>query len=265
MKISVITPSYNQAPYLERTIRSVVDQEGDFELEYLVMDGGSTDGSLDILRRWEHRLTWTSGPDGGQADAINQGLVRATGDVLAYLNSDDVYKPGALAAVAEAFRARPQLRWLVGRADIIDEHDREIRQAITAYKDFWLRRGSRWWFFVENPISQMGVFWHRRAFEEIGGFRTELGLALDYDYWARLWLRWEPFFHPQLLASFRWYETSKSGATYRAQFEQELEVARQWSPSRAALWLHRINIHKIVWSYDAMRAWRRMRGRLSEP
>ena len=107
MKISIITPSFEQAEFLERTIESVLCQQGDFELEYLVIDGGSRDGSVEILQRYGDQLQWVSEPDGGQGDAINKGMARASGDVLAYLNSDDVYRPGALAAVAF-------LLWLVG-------------------------------------------------------------------------------------------------------------------------------------------------------
>ena len=132
MKFTIITPSLNQGAFIERTLKSIQAQRRDVDVEHWVMDGGSTDGTLDILRRCEGQLSWTSGPDQGQSDAINKGLRRATGDILAWLNSDDVYEPGALVAVAAAYRTRP-FQWAFGNCRIIDETDREIRRAVTAY------------------------------------------------------------------------------------------------------------------------------------
>src|SRR3954449_7004186 len=113
MKLTIITPSYNQAAFIERTLQSVLDQ-GYPDLEYLVVDGGSTDGSVDVIRRYEDRLAWwVSEPDAGQTDALNKALRRASGDVVAYINSDDYYLPGAFDAALGALE-RSQARWLVG-------------------------------------------------------------------------------------------------------------------------------------------------------
>src|SRR6476660_9299939 len=126
MRISIVTPSYNQGAYIGRTIDSILSQEGDFELDYRVIDGGSTDDTVAVLKSYGDRVAWTSEKDKGQVDAINKGLAKATGDIVGWINSDDLLLPGALAKVADAFRARPSVEWVHGRCVIIDEHDQEV-------------------------------------------------------------------------------------------------------------------------------------------
>ena len=123
LRISIITPSYDQAHFIERAIKSVLTQTGPFDLEYLVLDGGSNDGTREILQKYNGLLYWESAPDKGQIDAINKGLRRATGDIVGWLNSDDALAPGALQRVAEAFTLRPDIEWVHGRCDVIDTND----------------------------------------------------------------------------------------------------------------------------------------------
>ena len=214
MRISVVTPSFNQADFIERTIRSVLAQRGDFELEYLVVDGGSTDGTLDVLRRYGGQLRWTSEPDRGQSDAINKGLRRATGEVLAWLNSDDTYEPGALATAAELLRPGGP-RWCFGDCKVIDEHDREIRRSVTRWKAHQARRYSyRRFLGAGNFISQPAVFFRRELLEEVGGLEDSYHLAMDYDLWLRFGRVAAPSYVPRTLAAFRWHGASKSGGGY---------------------------------------------------
>ena len=237
--ISIITPSYNQANFIEDTILSVLEQ-GYPALEYLIIDGGSTDGTLDILRKYEDRLHWVSEPDRGQAHAINKGMARANGEVVAFLNSDDVYAPGALHAVGEYFATHLQAQWLTGRCNIIDEDGREIRKAITAYKHFWLRFRSYDVLQVLNYISQPATFWRRSLAEEVGSINEDLRFTMDYEYWLRIGQRYRLHVLRQRLAGFRLYAASKSGHGYEDQFAEELSVCRRFaSPVMAAThWLH---------------------------
>jgi glycosyltransferase involved in cell wall biosynthesis len=257
MRISIVTPSFNLCGYLRRTAESILSQQGPFEIEWIVMDGGSTDGSVDLLRTlaaWDPRVCFTSEPDRGQSDAINKGLARATGDVAAWLNADDLYAPGALAAVTEAFSSHPQAQWLVGRCEVIDADDRPIRRAVVRYKERQLRRYHYRKLLRQNFIPQPAVFWRRGFGEAVGPLDESLNWTMDYDLWLRMGRRCDPLVLDALLARFRLHQTSKSGDFRRRQFDEGYEVARRYLDgdwvSRIA---HRVNVEKIVWAYRAMR------------
>ena len=254
VRISVVTPSLNQGPFIERTLRSVLDQQGDFELEHLVLDGGSTDGTREVLDRYADRARVTIEPDTGQANAINKGLRAATGDVIGWLNSDDLLLPGALARVAREFRERPELLWLHGRCEIVDEEDRPIRRWLSAYKDFRCRRYSRDALLIENFVSQMTVFWRRGVHERIGYLDESLHYTFDYDLWLRLSALAPPRFVDERLAAFRWYARSKSGADFEAQFAEDARVFQRYAPAGGLLPLRkRLRTLEILTAYRFLR------------
>jgi glycosyltransferase involved in cell wall biosynthesis len=254
MKISIVTPSLNQGPFIERTLRSVLDQEGDFDLEYLVFDGGSTDETRGILERYAGRVRVVVEPDRGQADAINKGLRAATGDVVAWVNSDDLLYPGTLARVAETFRANPGLVWLHGRCEIVDEDDRPIRRWLSAYKDRRCRRYSREQLLLENFVSQMTVFWRRSVHDRVGYLDEALRYTFDYDLWLRLAALQDPLFLDEKLAAFRWYTRSKSGADFDKQFAEDEGVFRRYAGASRGLWLRkRLKRLQIVGAYHLLR------------
>jgi glycosyltransferase involved in cell wall biosynthesis len=183
--ISIVTPSYNQAEYLEETIRSV--QEQDYpHVEHIVIDGDSDDDSADILRAYDDNLAyWVSEPDRGQSHAINKGLEQATGDILAYLNSDDFYLPGTFEAVAELYRESPEAGLLHGRCRYVNEQGEKVGsqygqfESVADLLDLW----EVWW--SEQQVVQPEVFWTRDVYERVGGFREDLNYVMDYDYWLR--------------------------------------------------------------------------------
>ena len=257
MKISIITPSFNGRRYLEQTSRSILSQAGDFDLEWLVVDGGSTDGTLDFLHTLDAdpRVRWQSEADRGQSHAINKGMALAAGDVVAWLNTDDLYTPGALAAVAGQFTRHSAAQWLVGRCDIIDGEGRAIRQSVTRYKDRSLRRYTFRALLRENFIPQPAVFWRRDFGARVGALDESLHYTMDYDLWLRMGRETGPLFVDQVLAQFRLHEMSKTGQVNRAQFDEQYRVAcRYFGGDRASRWVHRFNVEKIVWAYRAMRA-----------
>ena len=242
MKISIVTPSFNQGAFIERTIESVLEQEGDFELEYIVMDGGSTDGTVDILRKYDDRLTWVSEKDEGQGDAVNKGWRAAEGDVLGWINSDDTYEPGALAAVADEYAAKP-FEWCFGACRMINETDAEIRSFITKYKTHHCERYSYTRLLGCNFISQPATFVSKSAFEEAGEIDVGLTFAMDYDYWLRLGKKYEPRYIPRRLSNFRWHDVSKNGTRYRAALREGYVTAKKYAgegdwAAVATHWLH---------------------------
>jgi glycosyltransferase involved in cell wall biosynthesis len=253
VKISIITPSFGQAGFIERTIESVRSQHGDFEVEHLVVDGGSTDGTVEILRRHEGHLRWLSEPDRGQSDAINKGFRMATGDVLAWLNSDDTYAPGALAAVSAALR-EPGPRWCFGECRIVDAHDREIRRAISGYKSWVSRRYSIRRLVGRDFIPQPATFFRRELLDTVGPIDEALHYAMDYDLWLRFARVSAPVFIPQPLASFRWHAGAKTGGGYRVGAWEAFGVARRHARrlERAALVQHLAHYAAQVAVYGAL-------------
>jgi glycosyltransferase involved in cell wall biosynthesis len=255
--VSIVTPSLNQCAFVERTLESVLSQRGDFDLEYLVQDGGSTDGTLAILERHRGRISLVVEPDLGQADAINRGFRRARGEILGWLNSDDLLRPGAVQAAVEAFRADPAALWLHGRCDIVDEADRPIRRPVAAYKDFRARRHRLDRLLVENYVSQMTVFWRRSLQDRVGLLDTSLRYTFDYDLWLRFAAVVPPLYLPRTLAAFRWHTASKSGSAFERQFAEDLEVFRRHAPDGAWLRLRkRMRTAQILAVYRLLRTLR---------
>jgi len=188
-KLSIITPSLNQGPFIERAITSVLDQ-GYENLEYVIVDGGSDDETVDVIRRYEDRIDWwVSEPDEGQTDAINKGLERVSGDVVAYLNSDDYYLPGAFDTAIGALE-RSGARWMSGASIEVDEEDRPlgagewIPRHPREYED--LIKGRQWWLLTCWCVPQPSSFWRRDVFEEFGPFRRDMHFAFDAEFMLRL-------------------------------------------------------------------------------
>lgn len=205
-RVSIVTPSYNQAQFIEETIRSVLLQ-GYPDQEYIIIDGGSTDGSADIIRKYADHLTfWVSEPDQGQAHALQKGFARATGEIVAYLNSDDVYLPNTLTTIVTRFLLDPELALVHGDAVLIDAAGQTVGHKQGLSGDY-LR------FFLElvNPILQPSAFMRRNALEKAGGIDPAFHMAMDYDLWCRIGLRGMKIEHiPQFLSRFRIHAKSKT-------------------------------------------------------
>ena len=243
----IVTPSYNQAPFIKQTLNSVLSQNQ--PIEYEVMDGGSKDGTVEILKQFTQtygsKFRWQSEKDRGQADAINKGIEKLSqkledqNAIFAYINSDDYYLPEAFAKVAAAFAKHPEAQWLVGDCEIVDAQNRKIQQSVVWYK--LLLRGMYFpsLLFVLNPIPQPAVFIRGAAVKKVGLFNDQLHLVLDYEYWLRL----QQIFGPPLLinqkiAAFRIHGDSKGKNQFVTQFEQQFKIAKQYTQNPVLLFLH---------------------------
>ncbi len=220
-RISIITPSFNQAHLIERTIQSVLDQ-GYPNVEYIVQDGGSRDGTAEVLARFASRLHhWESTPDQGQTDAINRGFRHASGEIMAYLNSDDLLLPGALNAIARYIESHPGVDAVYGHRILIDEQDREIgRWVLPPHDD----RVLSW----ADYVPQETLFWRRRAWEAVGGrFDDSFHFAMDWDFLLRLREAGARFARmPRFIGAFRILEKQKSSASISDVGMQEMSRLR---------------------------------------
>ncbi len=229
MKFTVITPSYNQADYLEQTIKSVVSQEGDFQLQYLIYDGGSTDGSVEIIKKYAekfpHLITWQSQKDEGQVDALNQGLRQADGDVVAYLNSDDYLLPNALKKVAYRFAYKTDRPWIVGNCKI---KARKLKWTFKI-KHIWPIDKARFFLKIFNTINQPAVFIKKELVDKVGEFDQSLNYAFDYDYWLRCLEVSLPDRFKDKLAVFRVHSQSKGSKEFNQQFKEDLQVLSRYN------------------------------------
>ena len=268
-RITVITPSLNQAQFLEQTIRSVLDQNYP-NLEYIVIDGGSTDGSVDIIKRYEDRVAyWVSETDRGQSHAINKGLKRATGEIIAYLNSDDFYLPGALHRVAEVSRRRPETDLIHGRCRSVDAMGNKVGEFfgdISTYSeilDLW----DIWW--GRRNFVQPEVFWTKRITDRIGSFRENLHFGMDYDFWTRILRTGATVARLDIeLACFRLQPNQKSNDRTRAAAEL-LSIVRPllWERHPAVSWPRRLTLQgawlfTVVFGREAAKSLERGEGRL---
>lgn len=259
--LSVVTPSYNQGQFLEDAIRSVVEQDYR-DLEYVVIDGGSTDGSVEIIRKYAHRLAyWSSDPDQGQYDAINKGFARTNGEIMAWLNSDDKYMPWAFSIVADIFRSYPEVQWvttvhplmwnMTGQATSIDFTGGFHRTAFLKGGNFPVKgsHGKRW-------IQQESTFWRRSLWERAGG-RLDLSfkLAADFDLWARFFEHADLYGVRALLGGFRSHGNQRSVQlrdAYMAEAEAVLRRYGAW-PCRAGEGVVRGALWKVLRQHSLAR------------
>jgi len=249
--VSIVTPSYNQAQFLEATMRSVLEQDYP-NIEYIVVDGGSTDGSVEIIERYADQLAWrVSEPDAGQTDAINKGFARANGEILAWLNSDDTYEPGAVREAVNFLMTHPEVGLVYGEANFIDEAGRVIGRFPAAQTDYKrLRQG-----YVHIP--QQAAFWRADLWHQVGPLDAGFYFAMDYDLWVRL-AKLAPlqYLPGRVWANFRLHASGKTIVDDDRCWPEMLRVHYRDGGSRLSVITIKYAIRKVVaplWN------WRRRR------
>ena len=222
--ISIVTPCLNAATTIEEALASVRAQ-GYPRLEHLVVDGGSTDGTIELLERAQG-VRFVSEPDRGRAHAVNKGVAMTSGEVIGWLNADDRYEPGALAAVGEELARKPAAMWATGFCRIVDGEGAEIRGPITSYKNLLLRRWSYPLHLTQNFVADPATFVRRAALEQAGPLEERYAISHDYDLWLRVGRRHAPLVLERTLSSFRMTAGTASMEGFERQFREHAEIAR---------------------------------------
>ncbi|HWQ04862.1 MAG TPA: glycosyltransferase family 2 protein [Longilinea sp.] len=215
MKITIVIPSYNQGQFIGRTIDSILNQ-GYANLELLVMDGGSSDDTLQILKSYGDRIAWQSAPDRGQTQAVNNGWKITTGQILGWVNSDDLLLPGALEKVAGYFETHPETNWLYGNCCYIDAADQTLGDYPVKHYDY-----DRLIKDLQNYVPQPAVFLRRSILDSIGFLNEDLHYVMDLDYWLRIGLKFPAIHLDSPLACLRLHQDAKSVSSYK-RFSTEL-------------------------------------------
>lgn len=239
--ISIVTPSFNQGRFLEETLLSVLGSPYP-HLEYVVVDGGSTDNSVEILRHYHDRLTWwVSEPDGGQYAAINKGFARTTGEVMAWLNADDKYMPWTLEVVGEIFATHPEISWLTTFCPLtLDQGGRAIRCVPKPFSGSGFRQGAHLpgsgWLGAQF-LQQESTFWRRSLWEEAGGsVDGGLRLAGDFDLWVRFARHAELYGVETPLGGFRYHGEQKTSQAYEAYLHEARAVYLRYEAKLPSRW-----------------------------
>ncbi len=221
MKISIVTPSFNQAQYIKQTIESVLSQQTDFEIEYIIIDGGSTDGSIDIIRSYESKLSyWVSEPDKGQSDAIAKGLARATGDVLAWLNSDDVLAVDAVDIALKYLIKYPSVGMVYGNRLALNENGQVL------YRKRMLPIGANS-VYVSMIVGQESCFWRRELYEKVGGVNPKRNFSMDYELFSSFAKVTKLSYCSKLWGAFRIHEESRTVTEYETMGREDVNEVQQ--------------------------------------
>lgn len=251
MKISIFTTSYNHERYIEQTIQSVLSQQVK-NLEYIVIDDGSSDNSVKIIQKYDKKLQLITQKNTGQVVTMNRGLTSTTGDIIGFINSDDILLPGALKKVVKFFEDNPKAMWVTGDYFIINDINEEIHKYIPLYKKILRLFPTFNMLCFANFIPQPSTFWKREILDTVGLFNEKLLYTMDYDYWLRIINKYPLYVINSQISGFRTHSLSKGGSQYVAQLDEEIITVKKYTKNNILLLLHTLhnsiikNIYKVI-------------------
>ena len=243
-KISIIIPSYNKARFIGKTLDSIVKQKYS-NFEVIIQDGGSTDGSLDIIKEYALKYPgvskWESKKDKGQLDAINIGMRKASGEILTYINADDIYLPGAFGEVVRLYSENRDAYWFSGRGKVINDKGKEIAKPVTSYKNFLLSLNTPFLLLVTNYLMQPSVFIIKEAWKEFGPFAGTTDFVMEYDLWLKLAWKKMPITTDKYLSGFRIEPNTITKTMTEKLLLEDEKIVRKYTSSSFVLFLHKLH------------------------
>lgn len=243
-KISIVIPSYNKARFIGQTLNSIVDQKYP-NLEIIIQDGGSNDGTLEVIKKYTRRypsvIKFESKKDKGQLDAINEGMEKATGEILAYINADDIYAQRAFSEVARLYSSNPKAYWFAGRGKVINSNGHEIAKAVTWYKNLCLFLNHKSLILILNYFMQPSVFITRKAWNKFGPFTGTSDFVTEYDMWLKIAKCRMPVVSDKYFSSFRIEPSTITQRNTNKLLSEDEKIIIKYTSNALILFLHKLH------------------------
>lgn len=243
-KISIVIPSYNKVKYIGKTLESIASQNYK-NFEVIIQDGGSTDGTLKIIEKYSKKyprhIRYVSKKDNGQLDAINSGVQKANGDIITFINADDIYTPRTFESVSACYSENPNSLWFAGKSIVIDEKGREIAKIATIYKSFQLKLNSYKFLLSNNYLMQPAVFLKNDAFKKYGLFSGNKFAVMEYEMWLKIGKDQMPTIVNKTLTKFRLEKDTKTSLNSSSLLAEDLKIVSKYTNNRLILFLHKLN------------------------
>jgi glycosyltransferase involved in cell wall biosynthesis len=243
-KISIVIPSFNKVRFIRETLDSIVSQKYS-NLEVIIQDGGSSDGTLEIIKKYALKfleiIRYESKKDNGQLDAINKGLGKATGEILTFINADDCYLPGAFAAISEAYIRHRNALWFAGQGRVINLSGEEIAKVVTWYKNLFLTFNFYFFLLTLNYLMQPSVFITRKAWQKFGPFTGITDFITEYDLWLKMGRVSMPIIINRNISNFRIERTTKTKIMSNELLSEDWRIVNKYTKNPFVLVLHKLN------------------------
>jgi glycosyltransferase involved in cell wall biosynthesis len=243
-KISIVIPSYNKVKFIGKTLDSIIAQKYP-NLEVIIQDGGSTDGTLGIIKKYAVKypkiIRYESKKDKGQLDAINRGLKKANGDILTYINADDIYRPEIFSEIAALFSSHPKALWFAGKGKVVDSQGHEIVRAITLYKNILFSLNSKFFLLMTNYLMQPSVFLTRRAYEICGPFTGTSDFVTEYDLWLKIAKYEMPITSNKYFSNFRIESSTVTKTKTKRLLSEDEKIVQKYTSNLFIISLHKLH------------------------